>query len=88
MMFFLAKTEPGGCEGYEWKTAGEAGAIEVPDYVAYHLVALFPKMYFVVDKAAQKVEAKVEADEEVSVAEVEANEAKAAPKKRTTAPKE
>jgi hypothetical protein len=41
-----------------------------------------------VKKAAERVEADIKAIEEVVVEEVEAVEAKAAPKKRTTAPKE
>lgn len=87
-MSFIAKTEPGGSEGFEWKVGGEAGAIEMPDHIAHYLVASFPKMFFIVEKAVKKVEAEIKAAEEAVVEEVEAVEAKVSPKKRTATPKE
>jgi hypothetical protein len=86
-MSFIAKTEVGGAEGYEWKVAGEAGAIEMPDHVAFYLTSKFPKMFFLVEKAAKKVEDEVKKVEEAVVDAIEAVEEKVT-KKRAPAAKE
>jgi len=88
MAIFIAADEPRSACGHFWKLGGPEGAIAVDESVARTLMRELPQFFSVVAEPVKKAVKAVEEAEHVIVDEVEAVVEKAAPKRRSAAPKE
>jgi len=55
-MVLLAKKELGGAAGYVWDKVGDEGALEIHPRLAQELLSIPGELFYVVEKAVNKVE--------------------------------